>query len=156
MKHFHETIVLYWRDALENPARNVDPVYMTQRANHQNLEMPFILGAPTQIVREASNALGTQIPIYGEQPCDSVQFESEVIRWKNAFVEKIDALPQTSEAAELQLYEDDPALDCDTLLAYINELPESETVLTQLIKILNSAQNNDDIQYEVCFRFGKH
>lgn len=149
MKHFHEAIVLFWRESLENPARNVDPVHLIRHNNHQNLELPFILGAPTQIVKEASKSLGTPITIYGEQPCDPVQFESEFIRWKNAFVEKID-LPQTSGAAEPQLYTDELTLDCDTLVAYIRELPEPDAILTQLTKLLNSARTNDDIQFEVC------
>jgi hypothetical protein len=113
------------------------------------LELPFISGETARIINEASKQLNMNIPVYGEHPSDPIEFESELVKWRKPFVEKIDFEEMDNATSSNQLQDGELKLDINTLLAYIKELQEPETIMTQLAKILNSAKSNEEIQFEV-------
>lgn len=156
MKHFNESIAKYWGDALRNPTRNADPLYLKHKREQTRIELPFIHGAHAKIIKDAEKNLGTPIAVYGEHPLDAVKFESECIQWKNPFFEKLDFEEPKEIAETTNINGQTPDFDYETLLAYVQELPEPDFVLSQLVKILNSAKNNDEIQYEVCLYNNYH
>lgn len=151
LKHFQESIVMYWREALQNSNNNSDPIHLQRRRRPiPPIELPFISGSAAQIVKEATKNLGISITIYGKQPTDAVDFDSECIQWNMPFIETFDQ----PKIDEVEIYPKEGHLNVDTIMAYLSEFPDADFVIAELTKILNSAKSNDDIQYEVSRSFG--
>ena len=160
MKQFHEAVVNSWKASLEDALANADPEYIAARSTHQTtaaavaaaLELPFVSGAAARIVGEATRALGVSIRVFGETPFDAVPFESESVRWRRQWRERLDGRHTVATTTADQASTSAAAMDAETLAAYIDDMPEPDAVLAHVTKLLNSASTNEEIQFEVCLR----
>ncbi|KAI6233172.1 hypothetical protein M3Y99_00943000 [Aphelenchoides fujianensis] len=163
MKHFHEGVINFWQEALQTPMENGDPEHAHQTAA-QPLELPFIGGTAAKFVNDAAKDLGTTIAVFGERPADSARFQSEVIRWRRPFVERLDAHHSavqstsngraTADGLPSAAFGETSRIDAATLMAYVDRLPEPDFALQQITQLLNSASTNQEIEFDLMNIFG--
>ncbi|KAI6180712.1 hypothetical protein M3Y98_00750700 [Aphelenchoides besseyi] len=169
MKHFHENVVNFWQQAIEDPIANPDPEYLNRPLSNfqsSSLELPFIGGAAAKFVNDSNQELGTSVSIYGAQPDDAVPFESELVRWRRKFVEQsVDGKnsknqknnPISIDPSENNMtseFGESVKMDGATLMVYLEQLADPELALEHVTKVLNSAETNDEIQFELLEIFG--
>ncbi|CAD5207281.1 unnamed protein product [Bursaphelenchus okinawaensis] len=150
MKHLHEQVANFWKEAILDPSCLVDPpsVVLYKKSQYDiEPEIGIISGDGNRILNEASRILGISISAVGQKPADAIKFDAEQVQWRNSVLEKIDFNDEVLDDVETN--GNSAVLSADDLFVMLREYDQPTVLMQRLSELLNGRQSDDAIQQDL-------